>query len=81
MIHDDYLEYTSNGMPYEWQLYNQDGAAFTILVNMDDPENIPTSQQIADAKSELIATQDVVRLSVVQYKDGEYKLIETRKRK
>ena len=81
MIHDDYLEYTSNGVPYEWQLYNQDGAAFTILINMDDPENIPTNQQIADAKSELIATHDVVRLAVVQYKDGEYKLIETRKRK
>tara|TARA_R100000742_G_C4274648_1_gene94726 strand:- start:676 stop:921 length:246 start_codon:yes stop_codon:yes gene_type:complete len=78
MIDDGYIEYTSNGVPYCWQLYNMHGASYSIVVNMDDPESIPTSQQIAEAKDELLTTQDVVRLSVVECKNGEYKLIEAR---
>jgi len=81
MIIDDHLEYTSNGVPYYWQLLSMHGAAYTVVVNMDDPENILTSQQIAEAKDELLTTQDVARLSVVEYKNGEYKLIEARNTK
>jgi|TARA_R100000084_G_C4652819_1_gene150924 hypothetical protein len=78
MIDDGYIEYTSNGVPYYWQLYNMHGAAYSIVVNMDDPESIPTSQQIAEAKDELLTTQDVVRLSVVERKGGQTREIEAR---
>lgn len=78
MIDDGYIEYTSNGVPYYWQLYNMHGATYSIIINLDDPENIPTSQQIAEAKDELLSTQDVVRLSVVECKGGQTTEIEAR---
>ena len=79
MIPDEYIEHTSNGVPYEWQLCNDDGASFTILIDLDDKDNIPTEQQILEAKNELLLTQDVVRLSVVTHKKGDYKMVESRK--
>jgi hypothetical protein len=54
------------------------GAAYTIIINLDYPEDIPTKEQIQKAKEELLTTQDVVRLSVVEHKNNNYKQIESK---
>ncbi len=75
---DEHIEYTTNGVPYYWNLFSMHGAAYTIIVNLDYPEDIPTKEQIQKAKEELLTTQDVVRLSVVEHKDNNYKQIESK---
>lgn len=76
---DEHIEYTTNGVPYYWNLFNMHGAAYTIIVNLDYPEDIPTKEQIQKAKEELLTTQDVVRLSVVEHKNNNYKQIESKR--
>lgn len=76
---DEHIEYTTNGVPYYWNLFNMHGASYTIIVNLDYPEDIPTKEQIQKAKEELLTTQDVVQLSVVEHKNNNYKQIESKR--
>lgn len=55
---------TANGVPFTWELAGSQGAAFELLA-------LPgiTPQQIADAKSALRRSRDVVRTSVRHVKE------------
>lgn len=70
-------EHTTNGVPYTYGLC-ADGGLFTILINKDDPDNIPSEEQIQEAWDELIRTRDVVTICVVEEKDGGYKTVKQR---
>ena len=77
-LDDVQINYTSNGVAYCSQLYNMHGAAFQILIDLDNRDAIPSNQQVQDAKQELLDTQDPVRISIVQRKNGEWRLMESR---
>lgn len=60
------VEYTSNGIKYNWELSGPNGAAFTLFPNNN------TIEQIAAAKRELRNDNDVVRLSIADDNDLDY---------